>query len=137
MQDVTMQPTSLTRPYWDAAEAGRLARQVCDDCGRNFFTPQIACPACQSEAWRWVESSGRGTIYSLTTVHKGPTPELPAPYVLAVVMMDEGWTLLTNIVNLGTLQPSIGMGVRAVFQRRWNGLQVPEFEPSVPQEPRT
>lgn len=89
----------LTSSFWAAARNGTLVRPVCGDCGRNFFSPQIACPGCLSENWSYEPSSGRGTVYSVTVVHKAPSPEFEVPYALAVVELDEGWSMLANLVD--------------------------------------
>ncbi|MGQ0631203.1 MAG: Zn-ribbon domain-containing OB-fold protein [Sporichthyaceae bacterium] len=89
----------LTAPFWAAARSGVLVRPVCRDCGGSFFSPQIACPQCLSENWAYERSSGRGTVYSVTVVHKAPSPEFEVPYVLAVVDLDEGWSMLANLVD--------------------------------------
>jgi uncharacterized OB-fold protein len=89
----------LTSPFWAAAQNGILVRPVCGDCGRNFFSPQIACPGCLSENWTYKPSSGRGTVYSATVVHKAPSPEFEVPYVLAVVELEEGWSMVANLLD--------------------------------------
>ncbi len=124
-----MTPTSLTQPFWDAAARHVLVRQQCNVCGTSFFTPQIACCKCQSEDWQWATSSGQGTLYSVTRVYKAPVPDFPVPYALAIVALDEGWNMLSNVVNGPVEDVFIGMRVKVVFQRTWEGFQVPEFEP--------
>ena len=91
-------PEELTAEFWDAAAQGRLVRPVCDDCGRSFFTPRVACPHCRSIRWRYVDSDGLGVVSSHSTVHRGPDPTWATPYVLGVVDMDEGWNLLTRLL---------------------------------------
>ena len=124
-----MTPTNLTKPFWDAAARHVLVRQQCNACGTSFFTPQIACCKCHSQDWQWAASSGKGTIYSVTRVHKAPVPDFPVPYALAIVALDEGWSMLSNVVNAPLQDVCIGMRVKVVFQRDWEGLSVPEFEP--------
>jgi len=121
-------PSDLTRPFWEATARHVLMRPKCTDCGRSFFTPQIACPNCLSERWRWEPSSGAGVIYSATVVHKPPDPGIVVPYVLAVVMLDEGWPILTNIVNCPPHAARIGMSVRVNWQREIDGHVIPTFE---------
>jgi len=82
------EPTELTAPFWAAANEHRLIRPVCDRCGKSFFTPQIACPACMSEAWTWTPSQGVGTVYSCTSVHRAPQEGFEVPYVVAIVDLD-------------------------------------------------
>ena len=88
----------LTAEFWDAAAQGRLVRPVCDDCGRSFFTPRVACPHCRSVRWHYAQSDGLGAVSSHTTVYRGPDQSWATPYVLGVVDMDEGWNLLTRLL---------------------------------------
>jgi uncharacterized protein len=89
----------LTGEFWAAAARRRLVRPVCSDCHRSFFTPQLACPHCLSERWTYQASSGRGRVYSATVVHRAPSPEFEAPYRLAIVDLDEGWSMLATLVG--------------------------------------
>jgi uncharacterized protein len=89
--------SALTDGFWKAAERRELVRPVCRDCGRNFFTPQVACPGCLSENWSYEPSSGRGRVYSATVVHKASTPGVDVPFHLGIVDLDEGWSMLTTL----------------------------------------
>lgn len=121
-------PNSVTQPYWDAAKRGVLQCPKCNACGTRFFTPRFACPTCLSEDWAWEASSGRGTIYSAAAVHKAPFPGVATPYVLAVVTLEEGWNMLTNIVNCSPADARIGARVRVNFGHRIGETVVPVFE---------
>lgn len=94
-------PSPLTEPFWAAARERRLVRPYCAACDRSFFTPQLACPRCLSTEWEYRESSGRGTVYSATVVHRAPYPGFTSPYHVAIVDLEEGWQMLTNIVGVG------------------------------------
>jgi uncharacterized OB-fold protein len=123
------QPTELTEPFWEATRRRVLVRQRCDDCGANFFPPKVACPHCLSEAWQWVESSGRGAVYSFTVIHRAPGPEFETPYVLAVVDVEEGWTMLTNIVDCAPSDVRFDMPVSVSWQEMGGGMLIPMFSP--------
>ena len=88
----------LTEPFWDAATRGVLVRPVCRKCGLSHFTPKWSCPHCLSEDWGYEPSTGRGVVYSSTVVHRGPDPTWPTPYVLVIVDMEEGWSMLSRLV---------------------------------------
>lgn len=121
---------ALTAPFWAAAEQRVLVRPVCADCGRSFFSPQIACPACLSENWSYVPSSGRGTVYSATVVHKAPSPDFEVPYRLAVVELEEGWSMLANLI--GTAAPTAsGVPVEVTWVER-AGRTLPAFREVAP-----
>ena len=89
---------ALSRPFWAGAAEGRLLVQRCTACGAHQFYPRPFCLACQDEV-EWVEASGRGEIYSLTTNHLRMSPELEPPYYVALVRLEEGPVLLTRIVD--------------------------------------
>src|SRR4051794_32422620 len=99
MTNAVASADTFTRPFWDAAEQHRLVYPYCGRCSRSFFTPQLVCPGCQRSDWEWRTSSGQGTVYSHTTVHRAPVEGFETPYVLAIVDLVEGWSMLTTIVD--------------------------------------
>jgi uncharacterized OB-fold protein len=102
-------PSSLTREF----------RPVCNTCGHNFFTPSLVCPECLSQDWSYRESHGRGVVYSHTTVFRGPDDSWPVPYVLAIIDVDEGWTMLSRLIvdppDESVPGSLIGVPVRVTF----------------------
>jgi uncharacterized OB-fold protein len=115
-----------TAPFWAAAERRALIVQKCHGCAAHQFYPRPFCLACGSDRLAWVEASGRGTIYAMTTVHMQASPEFEPPYVVAIVELDEGPKMMTNIVN-GSGR--IGDHVRVVWKERPGKPPVPNFEP--------
>ena len=109
-------PTSLTQPFWEACRNHRLTVQRCESCGTYVFIPQAFCPACLSTELAWVESSGHGNIVTFTVVWRAQTPVFEVPYVVAVVRLDEGYEMMTNIVDVEAEDVTIGapVGVRYV-----------------------
>lgn len=105
-------PSELTEGFWAAARRRELVRPRCDACGSSFFTPQVACPRCLSEEWAYAPSSGRGVVYSATVVHRAPFPGIATPYELAMVDMEEEWTMLSEIVGSRGEPTPIGTPVR-------------------------
>ena len=104
-------PSELTAGFWEAARARTLVRPVCGACGLSFFTPQIACPHCLSERWAYEPSSGRGVVYSATVVHRAPYPGFEPPYELAMIDLEESWTMLSEIVGADGSPTPIGTPV--------------------------
>ena len=123
-------PTPLSAPHWDGCREGRLRVQRCRACRHYVFIPQPVCTACQSDALEWVDSSGRGTVYSLTTVHRPQRPEFAVPYTVAIVELDEGWHMLTNLVECAPEERAIGMRVEVVFRRMTDEVTLPMFRPA-------
>lgn len=127
-EDRTHRP--LTGEFWAAVDRGQLVRPVCGECGQSFFVPQLACPRCQSTNWAYEPSSGRGRVYSHTTIHRPPTPDFKAPYVLADVDVEEGWHLLTWIVDCEPTLVDIGLAVTVRFITGPDGHRLPAFAPA-------
>ena len=123
-------PTPLTQPFWDAARAGKLLVQHCRACAKRFFRPEIACPHCRARDWEWVESSGKGTLYSFSVMHRSPSPAFKAPYIFAAIEMDEGWNLFSNLIGLEIDAAQIGMAVEVCFHPLSDTLTVPLFRPA-------
>ena len=130
--DVVLPPeaSDLTLPFWTAASEHKLVRPLCDHCQRSFFVPQMACPRCRSESWSYAESTGRGRVYSFTVVHRGPSPEHRAPYVVAIIdLEDEGWSMMSNVIGCRPEAVEIGQRVSVCFGKRRDGSTVPQFRP--------
>ena len=133
MTDVTVrplpEPSELTRGFWDAAARHELVRPVCAQCARSFFTPQVACPHCGSENWSYQPSVGTGTVYSMTTIFRPPLPAFEAPYVLAIIDLDDGWSMLSRVVGCDPDAVHIGMRVSVVWDDAAPGVALPNFQP--------
>jgi uncharacterized OB-fold protein len=106
-----------------------LVRPVCSACGRSFFTPQLACPNCLSVEWTYEPSAGHGVVYSATVVYRAPYPGLKTPYQVAIVDLDEGWSMLTNIVESPDAPAPIGTEVEVVWIDADAELTLPAFRP--------
>lgn len=116
------------RPFFDAAAQGRLLYRHCNACGRAHHPPRSVCPHCHSGDTDWKTSAGLGTVYSASTLRRGT----PAPYCIAYVTLDEGVTVMTNLVNFGDATPAIGTRVSVRFAQAEGGVPVPVFGPMEP-----
>ena len=106
-------PDAVSRPYWDGLRNGELKLQRCIECGKPQFYPRALCMHCAGDV-EWFTASGRGTVYSFSIVRFGfvePFKSL-APYVLAIVELDEGPRMLTNIAGSPPEQVTIGAKAR-------------------------
>ena len=121
-----------TRPYWEACRRGQLLVQQCDSCLQFQFYPRAICAACFSSDVRWVQSSGRGTVWSFTVTRQNRTPGFAedVPYVLALVELDGGVKMFTNIVGCPPQDVHIGMAVEVTFIRASDQISVPYFKPA-------
>ena len=109
--------TPTSAPYFDAARDGRLSLQKCPRDG-FFFYPRNRCPDCLQDDWSWQDVSGRGTVYSFTVDRVGldPTQRERLPLVVALVELEEGPRLTTNIVGCAADAVKIGMPVEVTFE---------------------
>ena len=99
MDRVLPQPTPETQPFWDGCKAGELRLQRCVECGGSYFPPRPFCPACGSRAVESYAASGRASLYSYVINHR-PRPDMgDAPHSIAVVTLEEGPRMMTNIVG--------------------------------------
>ena len=116
-------------PYWEGTRAGELRGQRCVDCGHLRFPPAIVCPKCLSEDARWHRLSGRGTIYTFIIVHRPQHPAFfaDAPYNVAIVELEEGLRMHTNIVECSNDELRVGMPVEVVFERINDEVTLPKF----------
>jgi uncharacterized OB-fold protein len=92
-------PTPETAHFWQGTSAGELRLQRCRACDHPYFPPQPFCPRCASDDVEVVRASGNGTLHSYVINHRG-APGFTPPYVIAVVELDEGPRLLTNLVEV-------------------------------------
>ena len=90
--------TSDTKAWWDATRDQRLVVQRCASCGRHQHYPRALCTACGSTDLTFDDAAGTGSVVSFSVVHRAPSDSFTPPYVVALVRLDEGVQLLTNIV---------------------------------------
>ncbi len=91
-------PTPETEHYWKGAREGKLLLQKCESCTKAYFPPRPFCPACGSRDVAVVQSSGRASLYSYA-IHHRSVPGFKAPYAIAVVTLEEGPRMMTNILD--------------------------------------
>lgn len=125
------QPTPETQEYWDGLRRGELRIQRCNACGRGYFYPRPFCPraGCHSRDVEWITASGKGTLATYIITHRGH-PAFEAPYVIALVELEEGGRMMTNIVGLEDLEPAnlpVGAPVEIVFQPSEEDITLPMF----------
>lgn len=125
-------PDAESAPYWEAAAEGRLVFRRCGACGQAFLYPRAACPRCWSSDVAWADASGRGSVYSFTVVHRNDLPPFRdrLPYVVAVVELEEGPRLTTNLEGLTDAnEVRCGMAVRVAFREESHDDGAPVFIP--------
>lgn len=118
MPTIAPQPTEISKPFWDGCRARRLVMQKCEHCGNVAYYPAYMCPACTSEKMTWTELSGRGRVHSVTIVHRPAAPAFASavPYAVALIEVEEGPIMMSNIVGPTALETKIDDDVEVVFE---------------------
>jgi uncharacterized OB-fold protein len=122
-------PDADSAAFWAASLEGRLVLQRCTACGSVQHPPRAFCVECHG-AVETIEASGRGTVYSRTVIRQNlarPFRDL-VPYVVALVDLDEGPRLMTNVVGCDPDDVAIGARVRVRFERVSDDAAIPLFE---------
>lgn len=119
------QVDAATEYFWARAIESQLVVRKCTACGRAHWYPRALCPFCMGDT-EWTSASGYGTIYSVSVTRKAG----PIPYALAYVTLDEGVTLLTNIVDCDLDSVGIGQRVEVTFKPAEGGYMIPMFKPA-------
>ena len=124
-------PTPETQHFWDGTQEGELRLQRCDLCGHNYFPPRPFCPNCGSRAVSVFAASGRATLYSYV-IHHRPCPGFEPPYAIAVVELNEGPRLMSNIVGCEQTPEALvlDMALEVVFEKINEDITLPFFCPS-------
>ena len=125
-----------TKPYWEATAQGKLLIKSCNACGHVFFYPRNHCPSCWSTDTEWKESSGRGTVYTFTVVYQNDLPPFRdrVPYVVAIVELEEGVRMTSNIEGITPEEVRCGMPVVVGFRDEQRtpdeSVAIPVFRPA-------
>ena len=123
--------TEENRPFWEGCRQEKLRLQQCSECHHYQFYPRLYCMHCNSDTLEWVEASGPGIIYSYTIIYQNKSPEfvLDTPYNVAIVQLDEGPRLLSNIVGIEAVELKVDLPVTVVFDRVNETITLPRFRP--------
>jgi uncharacterized OB-fold protein len=129
------QPSHESQPFWDAAREHRLTYQRCSACGTRVFYPRDVCtgPMCFGVGTlEWVEASGKGWVYSFTISYQPAHPAFAddVPYVLAIIELDEGIRMNSNVVGIAPEDVKIGMRVEVVWDDVTPEFTLPKFQPA-------
>ena len=120
--------------YWEKCKEGELWLRHCKSCDKTYFYPRDLCPMCFSRDTDWIQTDGKGTLHTFAIVHRGPTPAFrdKAPYVTAVVELQGGARMPTNLVEIEP-DPEVikcGMALEVTFEKLDDNISLPMFRPS-------
>lgn len=123
--------TPETRHYWEGTRAGELRLQKCAECNHVYFPPRPFCPKCASRDVSVVRASGRATLYSYV-IHHRAAPGFTPPYSIAVVELEEGPRMMTNIVGCPQTPDALrlDMPLEVVFEKQTDEITLPFFKPA-------
>ena len=125
-------PAPESVPYWEAAKQHRLELPQCEACGEHWFPPSRSCPHCLSPNVKWHQVSGRGKVYSFVIFDRvyHPAFENDVPYAVALIELEEGPRLLSNVVGAAWSDLRCDMPVKVVFEDMPGGASLPKFTPA-------
>jgi uncharacterized OB-fold protein len=123
--------TETSQPFWDATREKRFLLQWCVDCNLPIWFPREVCPGCMSSALEWRPASGLGVVYTMTVEHKPQNPAIGggAPYVVALIDLEEGARMMSNVFGCPPDDVYVGMPVRVAWDELSDGRNLPVFEP--------
>ena len=124
-------PDEDRKPFWDGCRAHKLLFQKCKDCKHVRWPASILCPKCHSQHTDWIQSSGSGKVYTYVVYHQTflPAFKKTLPYVVAVVALEEGPHILTNIVGCRHDQVKCDMPVTVCWEDVTEEYSLPKFRP--------
>jgi hypothetical protein len=123
--------TPETQHYWEGARAGELRLQQCTACSHVYFPPRPFCPRCAAREVQVLRASGRATLYSYV-IHHRPVPGFTPPYSIAVVQLEEGPRMMTNIVEVEQTPQALqlDMPLEVTFEKLTDEISLPLFRPA-------
>lgn len=122
------QPTRFTAPFWDACQRESLQVSSCTTCDHLFLPGGPVCPKCWSDDLGTQAVCGRGEVFSFVIYRRTYHPEIPAPYVVAIIDLEEGVRFVSNLVGCEPETVFIGMQVQVIFEQV-SGFTLPRFIP--------
>ena len=127
-------PQGESDEYWNKAKEGELWLRNCNSCGNPYFYPRDISPCCFSKDTSWIKASGKASLYTYAIVHRAPHPGFAqdAPFVVAIVELEEGPHMPTNIVIDDPTEENlkIGMALEVIFEDISEKIALPKFKPA-------
>ena len=124
-------PTAWSQPFWDGAKEGKLLLKRCKVCGHIDHPPYLFCTECSSEESEWIQASGKGKLYAYAVNTYGvPFPFMEdLPYVLAMIDLQEGPRMISNVVQCDHNELKNGMELEVVFEAASSEISLPKWRP--------
>ena len=121
--------TEENRPFWDGAREGFLRMQECQKCSHIRFPISHVCPECLSYEFEWKNLSGRGEVFAYIVYHKlyNKAFSKDIPYNVALVQLEEGPRMYSNVVGCSNDSVKVGDKLVAVFESVTSEITIPKF----------
>ena len=136
-EEIYRKPVPVATPesdfFWDKTRKHELWIQICVDCDTAFFYPRMICPDCLEDKIEWFKTSGKGFLYTYMINHRPPPGfEDEAPYAIAIVQLDEGPRMMTNIVGIENTPENLvlDMPLEVVFEDIVDDMSLPKWRPA-------
>jgi hypothetical protein len=125
------EPDEASAPFWEGSLKGELRLMRCNGCKTVRLPSRKHCDECLSDDYEWITASGNGTLRTFGVMHQKYHPGFAdeMPYVVAIVELEEGPRLPTNLVEMDDRQPEVGMPVRITWDRH-DDVALPKFRPT-------
>jgi uncharacterized protein len=125
-------PTPETQHFWDGTQAGELRLQRCDACANVYFPPRPFCPVCASRKVSVFKASGKAKLYSYVINHRPAAPGFTPPYAIAIVELDEGPRMMSNIMDCPQTPEALelDMKLEVTFEKLDDKITLPQFRPA-------
>ena len=129
MSQTIPKPSKISAPFWEGCREGVLKLQRCAECSGYVYYPAYMCPNCSSLDLPWVVTSGKGRVYSKTRIEEpvSAASGTREPLVVALVELDEGPVMMTNIVGADADSVAIGDAVEVTYQPVSDTISLPVF----------
>lgn len=122
-------PDADSVEFWEGCNAHELRLQECRNCGEVRHYPRSHCPNCRSAEARWIKATGRGRIHSFVVIYRAlhPAFQEKVPYVVALIELEEGPRMISDLIDCDPAQVTIGMPVTIVFEDTKSQVSIPHF----------
>ena len=129
MQRPLPTPSPLEQPYFDGCREGELRLQTCNHCHRAQFYPRVLCSHCGHDDLSWQPASGLGVVASFTVARRAVSQAFEAPYVIALIDLEEGVRLMSHVVDVDPDAVTVGLPVTVAFEAWSEDVTMPIFKP--------
>lgn len=125
-------PNADTRPFWEGCREHVLKIQKCKNCGTLRWPPAFICPNCLSSDKEWIAACGRGRVYTFAVYHVAPYPGFKSelPYVVAIVALEEGPHMMSDIIGCDPREVYCEMPVKVAWDDVSEEFSIPGFRPA-------